>query len=58
MERTPFLRGVSCLSSRLPALPRVTVVPLVVGFAGHGAAARVMSLFAAVVANGAGGVRG
>ena len=29
----------------------MTVVPLVVGLAGHGAAAPVMSLFAAVVAN-------
>ena len=39
VKRAPFLRVVLCLSSRLPALPRMTVVPLVVGLAGQGAAA-------------------
>ena len=58
MKRAPFVRGVPCLSSKFPALHRVTVVPLVVGLAEHGAAALVTSLFAARVANDAGRVRG
>ena len=58
VKRTPFLRGVPCLSSRLPSLARVTVILLVVSLTGHGAATLAMSLFAAVVANDDGGVRG
>ena len=58
VKRALFLRGVTCLSSRLPALPRVTVVPRIVSLAGQGAAALLVSLFAAFVANDAGGFRG
>lgn len=45
----PFLRT-SCTSS-------VTVAPLVVGLARHGAATLIVPRFAAVVADGVGGVK-
>lgn len=57
VKRAPSRRGVPCRSSRLPAFVHVTVGPLVVGLAGHDAAAPLMFFFAAVVINSAVGAR-
>lgn len=51
VKRALLVRSVVCRSFRLPVLPRVTVVPRVIGLGGHDEAALVVSPFPPGVAN-------